>query len=101
MELQGSYKASVNNHVGSIPTLPIFIKESYLQHKENEMNKKLKSAMMWLEQIPQGNIGKQGATQHEIHEAEKLGHNVYDDATYHCVQQAWLILQSILEPTSE
>ena len=52
------------------------------------MNKKLKSAMMWLEQIPQGNVGKQGATQHEIHEAEKLGHNVYDDATYHCVQQA-------------
>jgi hypothetical protein len=52
-------------------------------------------AMSLLEQIPQGGIGEHGATRQEIKQAELSGHVVCDDAAYHVVQSAWLMLNEI------
>jgi diaminopimelate decarboxylase len=51
--------------------------------------------MSLLEQVPQGGVGLSGASLEEIEAAEEAGHNIEQDAVYHVVQKAWLLLNSV------
>lgn len=53
-------------------------------------------AMELLTQIPQGGIGDGGSTMADIEAAEADGHCVENDAVYHVVQSAWLMLRTLL-----
>lgn len=53
----------------------------------------LKAAQEAMENLPMGGIGRDGATQAEIDEAEESGHAIEGDASHHQGQKAWLIIE--------
>ena len=57
--------------------------------------------MQLLTEIHQHGIGEFGATITEINDAESCGRCVSDDATYHVVQKAWLVLDLLLKLDSD
>lgn len=59
-----------------------------------EMTKVL-DAMEVLAQISEGGIGEAGATMAEIEAAEHNGRCFEDNATYHVVQKAWILLDEL------
>ena len=60
------------------------------------VNEQIADVMELLESIPQGGVGAEGASPAEIVAAENAGHSVEDDAVYHVVQKAWLMLREVL-----
>ena len=60
------------------------------------MNEQIADVMELLQSIPQGGVGASGASMAEIQAAENAGHSVEDDAVYHVVQKAWLMLREVL-----
>ena len=62
---------------------------------QRELYSGIADVMQLLEQIPQGNVGLCGPTLAEIEAVESVGDSVANDACYHTVQKAWLLLDAI------
>lgn len=58
-------------------------------------------AQGWLEQMPMGGIGTNGATDQELLDAEESGHCYEGDAVYHNSQRAWLLLEQARKELSK
>ena len=63
--------------------------------ENNNPSAVISEVMELLCEIPQGGVGANGSTMEEIEQAERDGHNVENDAVYHVVQKAWLLLDGV------
>jgi len=66
------------------------------EYQNLKLRQSIENAMEWLETMPCGAIGENGATQKELNEAAKKGEYFWDDEGYDITQNAWLILHRAL-----